>query len=43
MGYCLFMAEAHVLWSTKKQRTVSTFTTEAEYIALGLTPNSKYY
>lgn len=35
MGYCVFMAGALLSWSSKKQRTVSSSTTEAEYNALG--------
>lgn len=35
MGYCFFMAGALLLWSSNKQRTVSSSITEAEYIVLG--------
>ncbi len=35
IGYCFFFNGAIVLWSSKKQWTVSTSTTEAKYIALG--------
>lgn len=34
-GYCLFMNGAVVSWSSKKQKTVSTSTNEAGYIAFG--------
>lgn len=35
MGHCFFINGAIVSWCSKKQRTVSTSTTKAEYIALG--------
>jgi len=35
MGYVFFVSQGLVAWSSKKQRTVSTSISEAEYIALG--------
>ncbi len=35
MGYCYFINGAIVSWCSKKQKTVLTSTTKAEYIALG--------
>lgn len=34
IGYCFFLNRAVVLWSSKKQQTISTSTTGAKYIAL---------
>lgn len=34
LGYCFFINGAVVSWTSKKQRTVSTLTTEVKYIAL---------
>lgn len=35
MSYCFFLNRAIVSWSSKKQGTVSTLMTKAEYIILG--------
>ena len=35
MGYCFFLVRGLISWCLKKQCTVSTSTTEAEYIAIG--------
>ncbi len=35
ISYCFFLNGAVVLWSSKKQRTIFTLTTKAEYIAFG--------
>lgn len=34
IGYCFFFNRVIALWSSKKQQTISTLTTEAKYIAL---------
>ena len=33
-GYCFFLGRAIVTWCSKRQRTVSTSTSEAEYVAV---------
>ena len=35
IGYCFLMNKAIVIWSCKKQRIMSTFIIEIEYIGLG--------
>lgn len=35
MGYCFFLNDAIVLWSSKKQRTVLILTIKVEYIIIG--------
>lgn len=34
IGYCFFLGEAIATWCSKRQRTVSTSTSEAEYVAI---------
>ena len=35
IGYCFFLVRGVISWCLKKQHTVSTFITEAEYIIIG--------
>lgn len=41
IGYCFFFNDTKVLWSNKKQKTISMSTTKVEYIVIGYTTRKK--
>ena len=43
MGYCFFLNSAIVLWSNKKQKTILTLMTKAEYIAISYAIREKIW